>query len=355
MTNVEFPVANTRRSVTVTQPIGSQSFYGRIEATSSAVPNEVVTNEDIIRAYGHGVSANAMKKMVGVAERRVAPIGTVDSDLLEVAARRCLEAANFEPERLSKLIVTKFLGDRALPMTAAFLQRKLGVGVAVQAFDVDGGTHAFLQALHLADCAIRSGDGPILIVSGGVINCLVSKRDPRLAFQFGDGAAAVLLIPTQERYLLANYGFSNHEYLELARGFAVRDSVSESMYASSQYDSLFELYEERDIKTCSDFVKVAMKVTASSLLEQAETCFADVDLFLLTENHPKIRNAIVEHLGIPVERTLSLRERYGNTMSAMLPLLLDDARRTGRVTAGSLVMLLSLGEGLAGGGMLVRI
>ena len=116
--------------------------------------------------------------------------------MLAEAAKKCLDRAGLLPEDLSKLLVTKFIGDRILPMTAALVQRKLKSQLAFHAVDIDGGITAFLNAL---DYAVRcfsstaSSDQHILIVSGGTHTAAISKTDPRLAFLFGDGAAALLL------------------------------------------------------------------------------------------------------------------------------------------------------------------
>ena len=355
MTNFEFPGVQVSHGEGSAIGLAPYLACAQIVATATALPDTIVSNQDIIDAYGHQVAAKPIAKMVGVSERRVAPLGVVDTDLLALAARQCLDQAQMRPEQLSKLIVTKFLGDRTLPMTAALLQRRLDCGLAVQSFDVDGGIHSFLQALHAANCAIGCGDGPILVVSGGVINCLVSRTDPRLAFQFGDGAAAVLLAPADRPHILANYNFSNYDFVGLQSCPSVRHLVSEKMYDTGQYGPLFDLYQEQNFKSCKEFAQRAMGVTAEALLAEAQVKMDDVTLFLITENHPQISAAIVERLNIAPSRTLSLRETRGNTMSAMLPMLLDEAIRTGKARAGALIMLLSLGEGLSGGGMLIQL
>lgn len=327
--------------------------FARIIATATAVPEEKVSNEAIIAAYGHQVADTAVHQLFGISERRVAGPGVVDSDLLLLAAQRCLAQANLPAAQLSKLIVTKFLGDRVLPMTAALLQRKLDCDVAIQAFDIDGGIHSFLQALDVAVCAIGCGDGPILVVSGGVNNRLVSRTDPRLAFLFGDGAAAVLVAPSPKRHILAGYSFSNYGYADLARGFSIRECAPEDLHDGKKYDALFELYWQKSWKLWKTFVLEAMAETVRRLLKDAGKNLNDVDHFLVTENHHRLWTAIIEHLGIDIQRTLSIVSRYGNTMSAMLPMLLDEAIRTGRVQPGSVVMLLSVGEGISGGGTLL--
>lgn len=329
--------------------------YARIVATASALPETVVTNQAIVDGYDHRGSAGTMSKIVGTTERRVAADGIVDSDLLALAAQRCLDKANVSPDALGKLVVTKFLGDRVLPMTASALQRKLGCNVAMQALDVDGGIHSFVQAMEVAATAIGMGEAPVLIVSGGVINRLVSRTDPRLAFQYGDGAAAVLLAPADKPGILARYGFSNYEFVDQCLGFGMRESFPKNIHETRAYDSLYELYRQGDYKPSLDFVRVAMRKTVDSLLEQARCTMTNVSLVLLTETHHRLWTAVLEHLGIDASRSLSLLPRLGNTMSAMLPLLLDEALGTGRVVPGDLVMLLSVGEGLSGGGMLVTV
>ena len=62
-----------------------------------------------------------------------------DSDLLAAAAVQCLDQAGITVDQLSKILVTKFIGDRILPMTASLVQRKLGSRVAMHAVDIEGG------------------------------------------------------------------------------------------------------------------------------------------------------------------------------------------------------------------------
>jgi 3-oxoacyl-[acyl-carrier-protein] synthase-3 len=192
-------------------------------------------------------------------------------------------------------------------------------------------------------------------VSGGVINRTISRTDPRVAFLFGDGAAAVLLVPSRTRHVLASYSFSNYDFVEQARGFEVRRVLSVDFSDAVEHRKMYELYSQEDYKRALEFVLEAMRVTVRALLQRAGRQLSDVDVFLVTENHGRMWSAIIEHLGIEAQKTLSLLAKYGNTMSAMLPLLLDEAIRSGRLQPGSLVMLLSVGEGVSGGGMLISI
>ena len=338
-----------------TRPGNALPLHAKVAATASVVPAHRATNAEIIERHHHRVNERAIEKLVGVRERRVAPHGVADSDLLADAAALCLEKAGLEPEQLSKLIVTRFLGDRLLPPTAALVQKKMNVTTAIQAFDITGGVHSFMEAMETAARSVDSADGPVLVVSGGVINRLVSRTDPRLAFLFGDGAAAVLLTPSDTPRMLASYGFSNRRFINDVTAFRLRTLLSEATYESADYAPLFDLYEMGDWHTQLDFITQAMQVTLQNLLRDAGKSAGDIDLFLITENHDRLCRAVLQRLGIPMDKTLSLLPTLGNTMSAMLPMLLDHAIETRKVGPGATVVLLSVGEGLKGGGLLITL
>jgi 3-oxoacyl-[acyl-carrier-protein] synthase-3 len=81
----------------------------------------------------------------------------------------------------------------------------------------------------------------------------------------------------------------------------------------------------------------------------------NIDWVLVTENNRRMRDLTLESLGVPQDRSLSVIREYGNTMTAMLPILLDKAFQDDRLESGMNVMLISHGEGASGGGMIYRI
>lgn len=330
-----------------------------ILATGSVLPEAAVTNEELIARHGHGVTAAAVKKIFGVERRRVAAPGVADSDLLGEAARRCLARAGVAPERLSKLIATKFLGDRLLPATASLTQRKLGSQVAFQAFDVDGGVNAFVQAVEVGAAAIATGDELVLVTSGGVVNRLVSRTDPRHAFLYGDGAGAVLLGPAPAApggpCIEAIRVRTDPRASDFARGFELRKLAGQDLHGSKEYGVLFDLYRAGDWKDLQPVVLENVEQVAAEALARAGADLAAMDLVLVTENHGRLWSAVLDHLRVPREKTLSMLAECGNTMSAMLPLLLDRAVSEGRLGRGGRVLLLSIGEGLSCGAVVATL
>jgi 3-oxoacyl-[acyl-carrier-protein] synthase-3 len=332
----------------------------RILATGSYLPDRVVTNQEIIEAGTLPVTDLVIRKTLGVEQRRVAAPGVTDSDLLAEAARRCLERAGVHPDRLTKILVTKFLGDRILPMTAALVQRKLHCRVTMHAVDLEGGITAFLHAVDLATRYISTSaddEQLVLVLSGGLQTLAVSKTDPRLAFLFGDGAAALLLAVSPQQHVVASYSYTNHEYFDAAgtRPLRMEREIAERIYEQGEYRLLEDLYQMGNWKEVAPFYLEAAEVTRDRLLEESGLSMKEMDLVLVTENNARLRQLTLERLGVPEEKSLSLIREYGNTMSAMLPLLLDAAFARGRLREGMHVMLISHGEGASGGGLIYRV
>ena len=334
--------------------------HSQIIATAAHFPERSVSNQEIIDANHLPVTDQVVRKTLGVAQRRVADAGLTDSDLLAAAAVRCLDQAGITVDQLSKILVTKFIGDRILPMTASLVQRKLGSRVAMHAVDIEGGINAFLNALDLATRYISTTDRTrqyILLLSGGIHNLPVSKTDPRLAFLFGDGAAALLLAPAASPHFLASYSYTNPAYFQSAgtRRMLMDQQVSEQLYEKGEYGLLFDLYQMGNWKDSLDFYLEAARVTCQRLLEESSLSMQDLDLVLVTENNQRVRAETLAALGVQPEKSLSILSDYGNTMTAMLPALLDQAFRQGRLPPGSRVMLISHGEGASGGGMIYQV
>ena len=329
--------------------------YCKIIATSAYYPEIIVTNQEIIDHNNLPVTDIAVRRTNGVERRRKTPHGMVDSDLLTEAAKGCLAKAGINSEQLSHLIVTKFLGDRMLPMTAALVQKKLGSRKAFQCYDIEGGVNSFITALDMGTRYVNSGASYVLVVSGGIAHRLTDSGNPRMAFLFGDGAAAILLGPAEEPHFLSSYAYTNYVYYNNAVGFGVADTLPSDLYEKQDFSILYHTYRMGNWKESAEFYLQAAKITRDRLLESGGLSGQGIDWVLVTENNKRLRDMTLEHLGIAQDRSLSAIADYGNTMSAMLPGLLNKGFNNGKFAEGMHIMLISHGEGADGGGILYRV
>jgi 3-oxoacyl-[acyl-carrier-protein] synthase-3 len=331
--------------------------FCKIVSTESFIPDRVVENKEIIENNHMTFNSDAIVKSIGVERRHIAQNNEDDSDLLLKSARGCLNKCGILPDNLSRIIVNKFMGDNLLPMTASRLQSKLGSKTAVHAFDIDGGTSSFIYSVDVASSFINSGDEYILISSGGIHTKFANKSDPRVAFLFGDASASILLGYSQEKHILSSYLYSNHRYIDLAKAKSPLSMTSKlkDVMKNGLMNTVLDSYKLDNWKIAEDFYREATAKVAENILEESGLDMKNIDLVLVTENNRKIWELTLETLGVGTEKSISLIREYGNTMSAMLPLLIDYGLRSGRIEEGMNIMLISHGEGFSGGGLIYRV
>jgi 3-oxoacyl-[acyl-carrier-protein] synthase-3 len=75
---------------------------------------------------------------------------------------------------------------------------------------------------------------------------------------------------------------------------------------------------------------------------------------ILHQSNLRMIEAILGSLGLPMERTITTVERYGNTAAASIPLTLEAAAAEGRLRPGSRVALCGFGGGLSWGAALLE-
>jgi len=79
-----------------------------------------------------------------------------------------------------------------------------------------------------------------------------------------------------------------------------------------------------------------------------------VDLLVPHQANIRIIEATAHHAHIPMEKVFVNVDRYGNTSSASIPIALDEARRSGRLEPGMVVLLVTFGAGLTWGAAVLR-
>jgi 3-oxoacyl-[acyl-carrier-protein] synthase-3 len=103
--------------------------------------------------------------------------------------------------------------------------------------------------------------------------------------------------------------------------------------------------------------KFAVKKTeeiSRRLLERNNLEPAQLDLFVSHQANRRIIEASTERLGLPESKVVINLDKYGNTTGATIPLALADARTSGRLKHGDLVLLASVGAGFTVGAVLLR-
>jgi 3-oxoacyl-[acyl-carrier-protein] synthase-3 len=291
-----------------------------------------------------------IRERTGIRERRIAAAGEACSDLAVQAGRRALAAAGLAATDLDLILVATCTGDYPLPATACLVQHQLGATKAA-ACDLSAACCGFVYALSVADAYVKSGMRHVLVIGSEVMSALTDWTDRNTCVLFGDGAGAVVVGASGgERGILSTHLGSDGTLCELIMvpGGGSRTPPSEKV--------LTERLQYIKMKGNETF-KVAVRTLeeiARAALSANDLRVEDVDLYVPHQANVRILKAVIERLGLPVEKVLLNLDRYGNTSAASIPIALDEAVREGRIKDGSLVMLGAFGAGLTWASAVIR-
>jgi 3-oxoacyl-[acyl-carrier-protein] synthase-3 len=97
-----------------------------------------------------------------------------------------------------------------------------------------------------------------------------------------------------------------------------------------------------------------MVEVAQELLARNGVAPSDLALVLMHQANKRINEYCQQALGLREEQVIHNIQRFGNTTAATIPLLWDEAARSGRLKPGELALLIAFGAGMAWGATLVR-
>jgi len=189
----------------------------------------------------------------------------------------------------------------------------------------------------------------VLVIGTDTFSKILNWKDRRTCVFFGDGAGAVLLTQSDgdDRRFHFHLGSDGRgrEYIAVPGG-GTRLPVSA------------DVVEKRLNKFVMNGPKVwefavnTVPETIRSLLREHSLVPSDLDMLILHQSNLRMLEAIMKNLDLPMEKTVTTVETYGNTAAASIPLTLQKAWETGRLKPGMKTMLCGFGGGLSWGAAL---
>jgi 3-oxoacyl-[acyl-carrier-protein] synthase-3 len=98
----------------------------------------------------------------------------------------------------------------------------------------------------------------------------------------------------------------------------------------------------------------AVVESSQQALELAGITVDELALVIPHQANIRIIQAVVDRLGIGMDRAVIALDRYGNTSSASIPLAFDVARSDGRIKTGDYALLTGFGAGLTWASSIVK-
>jgi len=315
----------------------------RIVGTGRYLPSRILGNDELAERID--TSDEWIRTRTGIRQRHMATENEQTSDLALRAAQEALRAASLAPGDLDLIVVATTTPDVVFPSTACILQAKLGARGGA-AFDVQAVCSGFVYALAIADRMLAGGLARnALVVGAEIYSRILDWKDRGTCVLFGDGAGAVVLMPSPEPGILSAHLHADGHYKDIlcVPGQVRQGTVSGAPFVKMDGHAVFKFA-----------VKVLADVAEEALAANRMTT-RDIDWLIPHQANVRIMDATARKLGLANERVISTVDAHANTSAASIPLALDVAVRDGRIRRGQHLMLLGVGGGFTWGSVLVRM
>ena len=321
-----------------------------ITAVGHYVPEKVVDN----KYFETFLDTNDqwIQSRTGIKERRYLDKDKPTSAMAIPAVQQLLKNRGISAEELDVIIVATVTPDMPYPSTACIVQDAIGAKNA-WGFDLSAACSGFLFAINTGAKLVESGSyKKVLIVGADKMTSIANFKDRNTCILFGDGAAAVLLEPTEDK----EYGIidsilhidgSGGEFLYQPGGGSLHPASHETVDKDMHY-------VHQDGKAVFKVAVVGMADVSDEIVKKNNLKSEDISYLVPHQANMRIITACGERMGLPMEKVMLNIHKYGNTTCATIPLCISEYWHEGKVKKGDYIVLASFGAGYTWGSVLVR-
>ena len=291
-----------------------------ITAVGGYVPDFILTNqilETMVETNDDWITSRT-----GIKERRILKGENKGTSFMAIqAAKNLIQKTNLDPKTIDLVVVATATPDMKAASTSAYTASEIGATNAF-AFDIDAACSSFLFGMSIVARYIESGIyKKILLIGADKNSSMINYDDRATCIIFGDGAGAVLFEANQEGLgmqdeLLRSDG-TGREFLRGTHGGSSNAITEESLKEKNHF-----IYQ--DGKTVFKNAVFNMADAAVKILDRNNLDNDKVDWLVAHQANKRIIDATANRINLDPNKVMMNIEKYGNTTSGTLPLLLND-------------------------------
>jgi len=320
----------------------------KIIGTGSYVPETIYTNQYLETIIG--TNHEWIQKNLGINERRIAAQGQASSDLAVEAANVAITDSGLTKDDIDLIIIATATPDRLAPSTAAIVQDKIQAYNAV-AFDISAVCSGFLYGMSVASQFIAAGIYDNVMVIGADTFSKITNWTSRDAVFFGDGAGAAVFSHGN-----VNEGFLAFRLFTDGRGkwnFTVPAGGSEIPSSEETVKQGLHFFQMNGRAVYETGTKVLPKAI-NQVLKDTGLTIHDIDYMIPHQPSIKILQKTAEILGLPFNKVMTNMDKYANTSSGTIPILLDEVNKLGKLKRGDFILFAAVGSGWTYGASILK-
>ncbi|MBO5268901.1 MAG: ketoacyl-ACP synthase III [Muribaculaceae bacterium] len=318
----------------------------RISAIASYVPDDILDNEMLSKMVD--TNDEWITTRVGIKERRILHKEGAGSSYMGIKAiEKMMAQYNIDPATVDLLICATSNPDYRFPSTASVILNGTGLK-NTYGYDIQAACAGFIVALQDANAYIRSGlYNKVIVVCTEKMSSMVNYQDRATCPLFGDGAACVLVEPTDEAGMgvidaVLHVDGRGRDHLLMEAGGSVLPTSQETLDAGKHF--LFQ-----DGRNVYKNAVTDMLTSTLDVMKRNNLTADDVNYLIPHQANLRIIEAVADRAKFPLDKVLVNIQHYGNTSAASIPLCLDEYKD--KLHKGDKLVLTAFGAGFTWGAM----
>ena len=319
-----------------------------ITAVGAYVPDDILTNKMLEKMVD--TNEEWIVSRTGIKERRILKDPTKGTSYLAIkAAQNLIDKKNIDPKEIDLVILATVSPDMPVAATAVHVATEIGATNAF-AYDLQAACSGFLYGMSTASAYIESGRyKKVLLIGADKMSSIIDYTDRTTCIIFGDGAGAALFEPNYEGLgfqdeILRSDGIGRKSLRIEAGGSLLpptEDTVAKKLH-----------YVTQDGKTVFKYAVSNMADVSEQIMKRNNLTNTDVNWLVAHQANQRIVSATSNRMKLEDEKVLMNIERYGNTTSATLPLLLNDFES--KLKKGDNIIFATFGGGFTWGSIYLK-
>lgn len=319
----------------------------RIIGTGSYLPKKVADNHFLSTIVD--TDDEWIQQRTGIKERHLSNGKEGTTYMAAHAAEAALENAGICAEELDMIIVATVSADTYVPSTSCSVQGAIGA-IRATCFDLNAACSGFLFSLNTAYAYIEMGMAKtVLVIGAETLSREVDWSDRSSCILFGDGAgAAIVRWEEGEGGLIASVTGSDGSQGDVltCKGRGIQNPFHNSKRKKD--------YLKMEGQAVFRFAVTTVPRCVKQILKKTELDVEDIKFFILHQANLRILELIAKRLKVDIDKFPMNLDRYGNTSSASIPILLDELNRNHLLERGDKIIMSGFGGGLTWGAMLLE-
>ena len=319
-----------------------------ITAVGAYVPDFVLSNkvlETLVDTNDEWITTRT-----GIKERRILKDADKGTSFLAIkAAQDLIAKANIDPLEIDMIIMATATADMPVASTGVYVATEIGATNAF-AYDLQAACSSFLYGMSTAAAYVQSGRyKKVLLIGADKMSSIVDYTDRSTCIIFGDGAGAVLFEPNyeglglQDEYLRSDG--VGRDFLKIPAGGSLIPTTEETV-KNRQHNII------QDGKTVFKYAVTNMADASELILKRNNLTNEDVNWLVPHQANKRIIDATASRMNLEESKVLMNIERYGNTTSATLPLVLSDFEH--QFKKGDNIIFAAFGGGFTWGSIYLK-